>query len=447
MTIDLRELQLFVKQCDPGLPLGDDNQALYVKLDEGARVRGDESRSCIDELERTVLLSGPSSVTCQLFTGFIGTGKTTELRRLRRRLADNKQAPVHAILVDFEQYINPYVPISITDVLRVLAYTLDREATLAEGRDPDAEPGYLRRLFEFAAHTDIDLQKIGFAQYGVSLMAELKENATFRQKIEAALALRFQLFAREATEVMTEAVVRLRRATHATQIVLIADGLEKIMPLREDERGAVEASVETLFVEHASWLRLPCHAIYTFPLWLRFRTAELDTQYDREAQILPMVKITEPDGTQYPAGFTKLTELIGKRLDLGRIFGANLEQSFYPLIAASGGYPRDLLRLVRECLWAASDFPVSPKVAQRVTSKLAEGYARTIRDADADILAEIASTHELPRGDTARLSMFGRLLQKLLVLGYRNGHEWYDLHPLVRRAPIVKERLLAASKP
>lgn len=43
----------------------------------------------------------------------------------------------------------------------------------------------------------------------------------------------------------------------------------------------MEASVQTLFVEHASWLRLPCHAIYTFPLWLRFRTAELDACYDR----------------------------------------------------------------------------------------------------------------------------------------------------------------------
>ena len=31
----------------------------------------------------------------------------------------------------------------------------------------------------------------------------------------------------------------------------------------------MEASVESLFVQHSRLLRLPCHVIYTFPIWLR----------------------------------------------------------------------------------------------------------------------------------------------------------------------------------
>lgn len=79
---------------------------------------------------------------------------------LRSRLASQKSVPLHAVLIDFEQYLNPYATISITDVLRVLAYALDREATRAEGGDPNQSPGYVRRLFDFLARTDVELQKV-----------------------------------------------------------------------------------------------------------------------------------------------------------------------------------------------------------------------------------------------------------------------------------------------
>lgn len=449
MTVEIHERQRFIKLCDPEPPLRPDDP-LYVALDEGTPVRGGDGRSCIDVLEHTILFSGPTDPTCQLFTGFPGTGKTTELRRLCARLNDDKLTATHVILIDFQDFIDHYTPISITDILRILAYALDREATVAEGDDPDQKPGYLRRLFDMLARTEVELQNIGFAQFGSSLMLEFKNTPLFRQKAEAALALRFQQFAKEATDVMSEAIVRLRKATHAQRVVVIADSLEKLTPLREEDRGTMEASVETVFVQHASWLRLPCHTIYTFPLWLRFRAAALGSRYNCEPQILPMVKVTEPDGTPFSPGIVKLTELVGRRVDLRRVFTDAPEQTFFPLIAASGGYPRDLLRLVREVLYWARSFPVTAKDTEHVINQLGETYARTIRAPDLDILAEVAQTHEMPQGDDARIADFGRLLGRWLVLAYRNGSEWYDLHPLVRLAlakrPLVKP-LPALPKP
>ena len=43
----------------------------------------------------------------------------------------------------------------------------------------------------------------------------------------------------------------------------------------------------------------------------------------------------------------------------------------------------------------------------------------------------------MPQGDSAEVAAFGRLLEKWLVLAYRDDDEWYDLHPLVKRAPLV----------
>jgi len=122
-------------------------------------------------------------------------------------------------------------------------------------------------------------------------MLELKNNVSFRQKAEAALQGRFQQFVSDAQDVMAQAVVRLRKARgiYAERVVVIADGLEKFAPLREEDRPPMEASIETLFLTHRDLLRIPCHSIYTFPLWLRFRTAQLGTSYGREPLILPMV--------------------------------------------------------------------------------------------------------------------------------------------------------------
>jgi len=440
--IAIRELQFFVKQCDPTQPL-DPGDPRYVDLDAGHPVRGSDGASCIDELERTIVFSAADSPACLLFTGFPGSGKTTELRRLQKRLEENRFVPFHVITIDFQAYRTDPTPLSIVEILRVLAYELDRAATAAEGRNPDAEPGYLKRFYDFLTTTNLDLKGLNFAQMGATLMLEAKGNATFRKQLEEALATRFQVFVQDAREVMAEALVRLRRAKDAEQVVVLVDGLEKVSPLREEDRAMVEASAETVFIEQASRLRLPCHVVYTFPLWLRFQHTQLDGLYDRPAQILPMVQIADMATDEpYEAGYTKLTELVGKRVKLEMIFGVDRKETLDALIAASGGYTRDLLRMVREVLWSAKTFPVDAATVKRIIGRAAENYVMAIRDKEADLLAEIARTHEMPRGEDERVALFGRLLQLYLVLAYRNGRPWYDLHPLVRNAAIVRERLL-----
>ena len=439
-TIPLEELRAMIGLCDPMRPL-DPGDPLYVPFDEGTPTRGAQGQSCIDALQRLIYLKED---TRQLFTGFPGTGKTTELRLLEVRLNEARDLPTHALYIDFEEYLDRYTPVSITDVLRVLAYTLDRHATACEGKDPEKEPGYLTRFFEFLSQTDVELNKIGFQAYGPSLMLELKNNPTFRQRAEQHLKVRFQQFAREAESAMIQAVVRIKAALHVHRVVVIADGLEKFTPLREEDRTQMEASVETVFVQHASLLHLPCHVIYTFPLWLRFRAAELGALYDGQPAVLPMVKIAAQDGSTFQPGLQKLFDLVSRRLkDPARIFGADLESTLMRLVHASGGYPRDLLRMVRQVLIEARSVPVAPTLTQRIIDELTAQYAFVVRGTNLPLLKKIATTHALPQDNAEEVAAFGRLLDRWLVLAYRNGDEWYDLHPLVRRAPLVRAFLEA----
>jgi hypothetical protein len=440
MDVPLQQLRRYVKQCDPFLPLpaGDPR---YVPLDEGTTpVRG--KVTAVDALRRKIRLSDAES--CQLFSGFPGTGKTTELRRLEAQLATAKDLPTYTIYIDFEDYIDRYAPISITDVLRVVAYCMDRAAMIAEGGDPDEAPGYLKRFFDRLSSTDVDLKTAGFGAYGASLMLELKNNPSFRQRTEAILQGRFQQFAVEARDAMSQAVVRLRKAkgVAAERVVVIADGLEKFTALREEDRATMETAVETVFLTHRELMHLPCHAIYTFPLWLRVRNAQLGAAYGREPVVLPMVKVREPEGAPYEVGIEKMVEIIRRRIDdLPAIFGDDLDRTLRPLIEASGGYPRDLLRMVRTLLTDTESFPLTPDKTEQVVRDLARSYADTILGTYVDVLARVGTTHDLPKDDAAQLAMFGFLFERWLILAYRNGEEWYDLHPLVRRAPMVQARL------
>jgi hypothetical protein len=443
----LSEIRRYIALCDPDQPLVRPDDPLYEPLDQGDPVRGG-GRSCIEHLAQRIQIRGPTDATCQLFTGFLGSGKTTELRRLKTRLEADKLVPTHVVFVSFEDHIDVYAPISITDVLRVLAYALDREASMEEairaGKDPyTVEVGYLRRLYDFVARHDVDIKSLGFDAYGAKLMLEIKDNPNFRQRVEAAAKLRFQAFAEEATDMMSEAIIRLRAVTHAQRVVVIADGLEKLTYVGDDDRESVESAVETVFVTHASWLKLPLHVVYTFPFWLRFRAPTLGALYNGEPRVLPMVKIADPSGAPYPEGIQKLTSLVGRRMRIDRVFGASPTETLQPIIAASGGYPRDLLRMIREVISDALSLPVTPADSQRVISQLAQTYGRVIRTPDVDLLVEIARTHALPAGDGARLASFSRLFSRQLVLAYLNGEEWYDLHPLARRAAEVKQRLAA----
>jgi hypothetical protein len=203
----------------------------------------------------------------------------------------------------------------------------------------------------------------------------------------------------------------------------------------------MEESVEMVFVSHADRLRLPCHVVYTFPLSLRYRRADIGAGYDAEPLVLPMVKVAEPGGAPYEAGIQKLTEVVARRLDVPHVFGAELDKTLVPLVRASGGYPRDLLRMLRSLLTESRAFPVRAEDTARIIGRLAEDYSRTLFATDIDIMAGVAETHALPRGSDDTLAAFARLLDRYLVLAYRNGTEWYDLHPMIRRDPMVEERL------
>jgi len=57
-----------------------------------------------------------------------------------------------------------------------------------------------------------------------------------------------------------------------------------------------------------------------------------------------------------------------------------------------------------------------------------------------ELLDQIDRTGQIPNSDIAALRHFGHLFSRFLILAYRNGKEWFDLHPLIRDAPALVAR-------
>ena len=389
--------------------------------------------------------------TQQLFSGFVGSGKSTELTRLAANLQCDGYATV---LIDCEDYLDLYAPPRVSDLLAVTAAGVDRfiqdNCRSAVG---GAFLSYWERFRNFlGAEVTVEGTTLKVPMAG-ELAFKLKQDVGFKTKLYQHLERNGRLadLAQECHRFLDEAVAVVSSAFPKGQgLVAIVDSFEKVRS--DDYRRAEEVrlAVESVFIRDWKWLRLPFHVVYTVPSWLIF--FEFGAAIDvGPISILPMCRLMDGvSGEPVPEGFAAMRQILAKRMRLEEV----LEDTgpLDDLIEASGGYPRDFLRMMREALLRAimgkATPPIPPEDLRRFIHQAiaaqAAIYDRPIYDEDVPLLAEVARTHDVPRARREQAFRMAELFDSHFVLGYRNGREWYDLHPLVRRSPKLKAALREA---
>lgn len=376
----------------------------------------------------------------QLLSGFRGTGKSTELRRLRSRLQANGYV---VALCDIEDYVNLSTPIDVSDFLMALAGAFSEAVSDPKilGQDP-AIQSYWERLIAFLTRTDINFEELklkpNVAGVAAEMKASLKSDPTFKQKLQTSMAGHLGTLVKDVWDYVQTVVRRIKKKHNdATEVVLLVDSLERLRGTSVNAEE-VHRSVETLFAGHSDKLNLPnVHVVYTTPPFLKVRYPNIGALYiPGGLRMLPAIKLREDEtGEANPAGWKALTNVIATRGDWQRLLGKR--QLLDELIRHSGGHLRDLLRLLAEVIRRAEVLPVQEATVTAAINQVRREFL-PIATEDAMWLQQVAESHEAQLQEIARLPDLARFLDTHMILCYHNGHEWYDVHPLI--AETVKKQ-------
>lgn len=366
--------------------------------------------------------------SAQLFSGFRGTGKSTELRRLRKRL---REAGFLVVLSDIEDYVNLSVPIDVSDFLMAVAGTFSEALAAPDLLGEDAaRASYWERLVHFLTRTRVEIEEGGVAGASVALKAALKSDPDFKQRLQERMAGHLGALVQDVGEFFRDTVRRLKeRHGDGKEAVLLIDSLER---LRGTSTNAEEVhqSVETLFAGHADKLHLPhLHLVYTVPPYLKVRYPNLGGLFKPGGLLLlPAVKIRDQGGEANQAGLDALEKLVAGRGDWRRLLGER--EALDRLIRLSGGHLRDLLRLLAEVIRRAGALPVDPEVLDAAVDQVKNEFL-PIAERDGTWLARVARSHTASLEAAEHLPHLARFFDTHMVRCYRNGREWYDVHPLI----------------
>ena len=376
----------------------------------------------------------------QLLSGYRGSGKTTQLRRLRQCLADQGYV---ALLIDVEDYLNVAVPVDIVEFLVALAYALDDAVMDSGARSTWADQRrWWERLGDFVGRVSPrEVEIKAPLPLGPTLKADLRASTAFADRLRTAVAGSLSELVAEVRDFARAAVAALLNGPgQPSEVVLLVDSLEHFRGTAVTELS-VQASIEQLFGNHADKLQfhgvLGLHVVYTVPPYLKVKINNLASLYEPGAglQVIPSVKVQTAEGAENTAGLLALERVLTRRGDWQEVLGPAENGYVTRICAASGGHMRDLLRIMREVVRRARRADSLP-VAEALVTAAIDQLTREmlpIADDDAAWLWRVHLEHAAALPDIEHLPVLARFLDTHLVLVYRNGREWYDVHPLVLR--------------
>ncbi len=391
------------------------------------------------ELQTNIEFSIDKSM--QLFSGFRGSGKTTELGRLRSRLVAKGYSVFYANALD---YLSPSDPVEIEGLLIAIAGSFGEAVSKL---DVDIlTDSYWARFWHFLNETEVDFKEFSFNAgdpkvLGYSLKGALQTSPMFRERVNKAIAPRLGAFRDQVRKFFEDAVqaLRTKRKDPNLQIAFLFDQLEQIRGTLSNESD-VFLSLERVFVTFNDYIRIPyIHAVYSVPPWLKLLTLGPSTPIT----VLPCIRqwCNDDSRTPHPPGEKCMRELLLKRFgtpqNFQRFFGEPFDVASTPradqLIQLCGGHFRDLLRFIRECVIRARVLPVTDEVLTASIQKVRSDFLPIAQD-DAIWLSNIGKERAtaLQTKKAEEVTRLTRLLDTHFVLYLKNGKEWYDVHPLIR---------------
>ncbi|NEP13547.1 MAG: ATP-binding protein [Symploca sp. SIO2C1] len=467
MSLDLRKL---VQATNPANTLFVDNyeqdQKYYIDF---SSVRGVQ---IIEDLTDNIAVWSPDEATCQLFTGHIGCGKSTELLRLKAEL---EQRNFHVIYFESDNYLE-LGDVDVSDVLLVIARQISESLDRLKLEQPKNTKDILKRVGKLlqteielsaeakvpgmgkvAASTEGELSvEVGIPgigeitvnnEEGFSLVAPLIGKISAKAKASPDLRHKLRGYLEPRTSGIIEAInaellapAREKLKQHGKKgLVVIVDNLDRV---DNSPKPWGRSQQEYLFVDRGEQLRgLNCHLVYTMPLALRFSNdfAYLIQRFKVSPHVLPMVPVQRLDGDEDLEGMRLLRQMVlarafptfteEQRLEkITEIF--DTPETLDRLCLVSGGHMRNLLRLLNNSLKKEKKLPISRNSLERVIRSHRNDHILAIENDEWELLRQVVQEKKVTGDDG-----YQKLIRSMFVYEYHDSQDyWFNINPILADA-------------
>jgi hypothetical protein len=425
----MSDLDKRVYQQFSGKPLQPcDQRDLYVDLE---LVRGNQHP--IRRLAQTIRFSESGSPTCQVLAGHNGSGKSTELFRLKKDLEDD--APAHFVVyLQADEHLDRN-DIDFPDLLLALVRQLAFDLKEREGIN--LKPGYFRdrlqRLKDLLT-SEVTFDEFSLAGDLLKVSGQIKGSPEARKEIREALEPDTDNLLLAANDLIGEAVLELSKKGKQG-LLLIVDDLDKLI-VRPRE-GIKATTDEYLFINRAAQMTgFACHVVYTIPLSLAYshHGNAIRRNYGGYVPVVPMTRISgpPPQHEAHQPGIDCFRRIIDRRLtaaDAGFEEVFEDEDTCCDLIRLSGGQPTELMTLVREAI-ITRGLPINRESLKRARLEGNREYSRMLMARHWPIINDIRQSGQFARS-AEHEEAFRELLNSRAILQYVNDREWYGLNPMV----------------
>ncbi|MUG98531.1 AAA family ATPase [Scytonema sp. UIC 10036] len=437
----LLDLERFYQASNPSRPLIMGNASDRRYYIDFTSVRGGK---IIEALQRTITRISPDTPTCQLFTGHIGCGKSTELLRLKTELEQEK---FHVVYFE-STHVLEMVDMDVTDIFLAIVGQVSESL---EAMNLHIKPGYFAKLFADIVdflQTPIDLEVQGELSVGIAkITAKTKESPKLRRRLRDYLEPRTENILQSINEELLERAKKELKDRGKKGLVVIVDNLDRVA-LRPLPSG--RSLPEYLFIDRGEQLRkLNCHLVYTIPLALTFSNDSAELQHRLGGgvapKVLPMIPVRMRSGEINAQGLDLMRQMVlarafpdihpSDRLNLIAEVFDSLE-TLDRLCLISGGHVRDLLGLLYDCL-REQDPPFERECLELVIQRHRDFRANPIDSEEWELIFQVVQQQRV-RGDIE----YHTLLRSLFVFEYRDHQGvWFALNPVLAETPKFRSWL------
>lgn len=359
-------------------------------------------------------------------SGHRGTGKTTELLKLRNEI--NK---TNCFLTVFCDVSNEELDINNIDFVDVVIFMLEQLVKELDDkkisvRKEDVESfydWYAQRVVEINEKTDASASIETEASVSVGIpslfklltrtKAKLSASQDTKDTIRRVFTNKFSDFSMKFNEFILNIKETLKDQDIAKDLLFIVDGFEKI--------GTLEDRKKILIDNANKFVEIKTNMIIALPIELFSQVATLSNF---------STPISFPLITLNKDGINKFKEFIYKRVDK-KLF--ENEDTVEKIIMYGAGSPRETLKIIEEAYIAAEYETIDTISVNYAKDKISNEIASYLTKEEIELLKELSDKGSISYSDTLAC-----LLVKKVVLEYGDGTT-KKINPIILENEIYKK--------